>query len=437
VLIFRFSDYGKETLTKVINFVENECIPAEATFHAQIPHDKEQRWKVVPSVMEDLKKKAKAQGLWNLFLSKKHYPKHGMPLSNLEYGVMCEIMGRSISIAPQAMNCSAPDTGNMEVFAKYGTEAQQKRWLEPLLKGEIRSSFAMTEKGISSSDAKNISGSIVQDGDEIVINAHKQWISGAGDPRNGIHIVVGKSDPTNKNSYLQQSIVLVPANTPGVKLVRPMTVFGYDDAPEGHFEVKYENVRVPKENLVAGWGRGFEVLQGRLGPGRLHHCMRGIGVAGRALDAMIERATDPKRKTFGKQMYEHGTVVADIAHARIAIDQCRWLVLSAANQVDAGDAKSALKEISEAKIAVFTAVQHVIDRAMQVHGGEGIDGALPLAYLWAMNRTLRYADGPDEVHIMQLGKSELKNSKAIHEKAARIRGLTEKSLKQYNVKLHL
>jgi len=430
-------DYGKETLTKVIDFVENECIPAEDTFHAQVSTDPAKRWKSVPPIMEELKQKAKARGLWNLFLSKKHYPKHGVPLTNLEYGVMCEILGRSATIAPQACNCSAPDTGNMEVFAKYGTEAQQKKWLEPLLKGEIRSAFAMTEKGVSSSDAKNISGEIRLDGDEIVINAHKHWISGAGDPRNQVHIVVGKSDPNNKVSYKQQSIVLVPANNPGVKLVRPMTIFGYDDAPEGHFEVIYDNVRVPKENLVAGWGRGFEVLQGRLGPGRLHHCMRGIGVASRALDLLLARVTDPKRKTFGKQLYEHGTVVSDIAKCRIEIDQCRYLTLAAANAVDAGDAKTAMKEISEAKIAVFMSVQNIIDRAMQVHGGEGLDHSHPLAYMFAMNRTLRYADGPDEVHIGQLGKIELKKAPEVHKLLAHQKSRNLELQKQHNVKAHL
>ncbi|KAG8764689.1 hypothetical protein FRC16_008310, partial [Serendipita sp. 398] len=301
-----FSPYAKETLANLVDFVHNEIEPARKVWEAQLPNDPVQRWKTIIPITEELKVKARKRGLWNLFLSKKHYPEHGVDLTNLEYAVMAEILGRCGQFGSEAVNCSAPDTGNMEVLARYGTPEQQKKWLVPLLNGQIRSAFSMTEKGVASSDATNIETSIRQEGDSIVINGHKWWISGAGDPRCKLHIVMGKSDPGNKNKYLQQSVVLVPPNTPGVKIVRPMHVFGYDDAPEGHCEVIYDNVRVPLSNLVLGWGRGFEIIQGRLGPGRIHHCMRSIGAAQYALDLMIQRVTDPNRKTFGKFLYQHG-----------------------------------------------------------------------------------------------------------------------------------
>ncbi|KAG6820449.1 hypothetical protein H0H93_000445 [Arthromyces matolae] len=303
----KFSPYAKETLAKLITFLEHEVYPASKLAHAQLPEDPVQRWKTVIPIIAELKQKAKKLGLWNLFLSKAHYPEHGVPLTNLEYAVMAEILGRGGHIASEVVNCSAPDTGNMEVLARYGSPAQQKQWLIPLLNGDIRSAFAMTEKNVASSDAKNIQTSIRREGNDIVINGHKWWISGAGDPRCKIHLVMGKSDPGNKSAYNQQSVVIVPADAPGVKVIRPMRVFGYDDAPEGHCEIIYENVRVPLDNLVLGWGRGFEIIQGRLGPGRIHHCMRSIGVAQGALDLMLERVTDPGRKTFGKYLYEHAS----------------------------------------------------------------------------------------------------------------------------------
>ncbi|KAA1466174.1 acyl-CoA dehydrogenase NM domain-like protein [Dentipellis sp. KUC8613] len=345
----KFSPYAKETLAKLVKFMEEEVAPSLRLAHSQIPDDPVARWKTVIPIVEELKGKARKLGLWNLFLSKTHYPEHGVPLTNLEYAVMAEITGRYGHFGPETINCSAPDTGNMEVLARYGSPEQQKKWLVPLLNGEIRSAFSMTERFVSSSDATNIRTSIRQEGNEIVINGHKWWISGAGDPRTKLHIVMGKSDPNNPDRYNQQSVVIVPADTPGVTIVRPMKVFGYDDAPEGHCEVIYDNVRVPLSNLVLGWGKGFEIIQGRLGPGRIHHCMRSIGAAQVALDLMIQRVTDPSRKTFGKYLYEHGTVVADIAKSRAEIESARLLVLSAALQIDKFRAKGAMKEIGIAK----------------------------------------------------------------------------------------
>ncbi|EAU84567.2 acyl-CoA dehydrogenase [Coprinopsis cinerea okayama7 len=416
----KFSPFAKETLAKLIKFLEEEVEPANKLAHLQLPDD-ERRWKTVLPVLEELKAKAKKLGLWNLFLSKAHYPEHGVPLTNLEYGVMAELLGYCGHIASEAVNCSAPDTGNMEVLARYGSPEQQKKWLIPLLNGEIRSAFAMTEKNVASSDATNIRTSIRREGNEIVINGHKWWISGAGDPRCAVHLVMGKSDPDNKSKYHQQSVVLVPANHPGVKIIRPMKVFGYDDAPEGHCEIIYENVRVPLDNLVLGWGRGFEIIQGRLGPGRIHHCMRSIGHAQRALDLMLQRVTDPGRKTFGKYLYEHGTVVADIAKSRAEIEGARLLVLSAALQIDKFKAKGALKEIGIAKFVVPTMALTVIDRAIQSFGAEGVSQDTELAARWAGLRTLRIADGPDAVHIQQVGQRELKRVPRLVERTREIK----------------
>ncbi|ELU41552.1 acyl-CoA dehydrogenase [Rhizoctonia solani AG-1 IA] len=382
----KFTPFGKETLAKVVDFVQ--------IFHAQISTDPKLRWATTPPIVEELKAKAKARGLWNLFLSKAHYPDVGVPLTNVEVR-LCD------AHPSESMNCSAPDTGNMEVFARYGTPEQKKKWLVPLMNGEIRSAFSMTERFskraslFASSDATNIQTSIRREGDEIVINGHKWWISGAGDPRCRVHLVMGKSDPKNPSPYKQQSIVIVPADAPGVRVIRPMQVFGYDDAPEGHCEIIYENVRVPASNIIAGWGKGFEVIQGRLGPGRIHHCMRSIGIAQRALDLMLERVTDERKKPFGKVLAEHGTVVANIAKSRAEIEGARLLVLSAAHQIDQFKAKGALKEIGI--FVVPGMALQVVDRAMQVHGAEGISQDTPLAKLWAGLRTLRYADGPDEV----------------------------------------
>ncbi|KAL9938815.1 hypothetical protein V8E36_002534 [Tilletia maclaganii] len=409
----KFSPFAKETLTKVLDFLLTECLPAEKLYHAQISTDPAKRWESVPGVVEILKQKAKDRGLWNLFLSKRHYPQHGVPLTNLEYAVIAELTGRVSHMGSEALNCAAPDTGNMEVLAKYGTTEQQDKWLKPLLNGEIRSAFSMTERFVASSDATNIRTSIRQEGNEIVINGHKWWISGAGDPRCKLHILMGKSDPENSNKHRQQSIVLIPSDAPGVKVVRPMQVFGYDDAPEGHCEVIYENVRVPLSNLVLGWGRGFEIIQGRLGPGRIHHCMRSIGVAERALDLMLIRVTDERKKTFGKLLAQHGTIVADIAKSRMAIDQARLLVLAAANRIDTTNAKGAIQYIGMSKAVVPQMALDVVDRAMQSYGAEGLCQDQPLASAWAQLRTLRYADGPDEVHIQQLGKIELRRVAAI------------------------
>ncbi|KAI9247509.1 acyl-CoA dehydrogenase/oxidase [Phascolomyces articulosus] len=403
----------QDLYAKAKDFVENECIPAEKVFAAQMGQN-ENRWKVIPPVLEELKTKARALGLWNLFLGRE-YGAFGAGLTNVEYGLIAELTGRS-SLGPEAMNCSAPDTGNMEVFAKYGTKAQQERWLKPLLNGQIRSAFAMTEPAVASSDATNIETNIRREGNEYVINGRKWWISGAGDPRCAVYLVMGKSDPDNSNRHKQQSLVIVPADTPGIDVVRPMHVFGFDDAPEGHCEIIFKDVRVPVENIVLGEGRGFEVIQGRLGPGRIHHCMRCIGKAERALELMIARVTDPSRRTFGKGLAEHGTIVADIAQSRIEIDQARFLVLSAAQKIDEVQAKGAKKEISMAKIAVPTMLLNVVDRAMQAHGAAGISQDTPLAGFFVRARTLRYADGPDEVHRNQLGKTELRRAAEIVQK---------------------
>ncbi|KAH9077454.1 acyl-CoA dehydrogenase/oxidase [Lactarius deliciosus] len=401
----KFSPYAKETLAKLIAFFEEEVWPAERLARAQLPDDAT-RWQTVIPIIEELKAKARKLGLWNLFLSKAHYPEHGVPLTNLEYAVMAEIMGRSGHLGSEVTNCSAPDTGNMEVLARYGNAEQQKKWLTPLLNGEIRSAFAMTERFVASSDATNIRTSIRQEGDEIVINGHKWYISGAGDPRTKVHLVLGKSDPNNSNAHLQQSVVIVPADTPGVKVVRQMMVMGFDDAPEGHSEVIYDNVRVPLGNLVLGWGRGFEIIQGRLGPGRIHHCMRSIGAAQVALDTMIRRVTDPSRKTFGKFLYEHGTVVADIAKSRAEIESARLLVLSAA-----------LQEIAIAKFIVPSMALQVVDRTIQAFGAEGLSQDQDLAFVFANLRTLRIAD----VHIQQVGQRELRRAPALARKTAEIK----------------
>ncbi|EDR14157.1 uncharacterized protein LACBIDRAFT_305700 [Laccaria bicolor S238N-H82] len=433
----KFSPYAKETLAKLIKFMEDEVFPAVRVAHAQIPTDPERRWKTIVPIIAELKEKAKKLGLWNLFLSKAHYPEHGVPLTNLEYAVMAEILGRAGHMGPEAVNCAAPDTGNMEVLARYGSPEQQKKWLVPLLNGDIRSAFAMTEKGVASSDATNIRTSLRREGDEIVINGHKWWISGAGDPRTKLHLVMGKSDPTNKNHYNQQSVVIVPADAPGVTVVRPMHVFGYDDAPEGHCEVIYENVRVPLGNLVLGWGRGFEIIQGRLGPGRIHHCMRSIGAAQASLDLMLERVTDPGRKTFGKYLYEHGTVIADIAKSRAEIESARLLVLSAALQIDKYKAKGALKEIGIAKFVVPEMALTVIDRAIQAFGAEGVSQDQELAGRWAGLRTLRIADGPDAVHIQQVGQRELRRAPGLVKKAAERKRKEGVLMEKAGIKGHL
>ncbi|KAI0028029.1 acyl-CoA dehydrogenase/oxidase [Vararia minispora EC-137] len=432
----KFSPFAKETLAKLIRFLEEEVQPALPVAAAQLPPGPE-RWKTVLPVIEDLKAKAKALGLWNLFLSKVHYPQHGVPLTNLEYAVMAELLGRYGHISSEATNCAAPDTGNMEVLARYGSPAQQKRWLLPLLNGEIRSAFAMTERFVASSDATNIQTAMRQEGNEIVINGHKWYASGAGDPRCSIYLVMGKSDPSNTSAYKQQSVVLVPADTPGITVVRQMHVMGYDDAPHGHSEIVFKDVRVPVENLVLGWGRGFEIIQGRLGPGRIHHCMRSIGAAQQALDTMILRMTDPARKTFGKFLWEHGTIIADLAKSRAEIESARLLVYSAALQIDKVQAKGALKEIGIAKFTVPSMALEVVDRAIQAFGAMGVSQDTELAQSWANLRTLRIADGPDAVHLQQIGQRELKRAAALRAKKDQLTKREEAAIKKWNVKAQL
>jgi acyl-CoA dehydrogenase len=398
---FSHSEKVRDLQERITQFMENHVYPAEAPYHHELEQNRRagNPWQVT-KVLEDLKKKAKAADLWNLFLP---HSEHGAGLTNLEYAPLCEIMGRS-HIAPEAFNCSAPDTGNMEVLARYATKAQQQRWLVPLLAGEIRSAFAMTEPRVASSDATNIESSIVRDGDSYVINGRKWWTSGAGDPRCEILIFMGKTNP-EAGRHSQQSMILVPMKTPGVKVLRTLTVFGYDHAPHGHAEVDFVNVRVPVENLLLGEGRGFEIAQGRLGPGRIHHCMRTIGVAERALELMCKRAQS--RVAFGKKLSEQGVTLERIAEARIMIDQTRWLVLNAAYMMDTVGNRAAKAEIAMIKVAAPTMTLKVLDWAIQMHGGGGVSDDFPLAALWAGARTLRLADGPDEVHREQIGKLEL------------------------------
>jgi acyl-CoA dehydrogenase len=382
-------------------FMDDHVYPAELRFHEEMEKNRHAGNPWQPThVMEELKRKARAENLWNLFLPESEY---GAGLTNLEYAPLCEIMGRS-HIAPEAFNCSAPDTGNMEVLARYATPAQQERWLKPLLDGRMRSAFAMTEPDVASSDATNIQSSIVRDGNHYVINGRKWWTSGAGDPRCEILIFMGKTNPAAAR-HSQQSMILVPMNTPGVKRVRQLTVFGYDHAPHGHAQIDFTDVRVPAENILLGEGRGFEIAQGRLGPGRIHHCMRLIGVAERALELLCRRAQT--RVAFGKRISEQGVTLERIAESRILIDQARWLVLNAAYMMDTAGNRAAKKEIAMIKVAAPTMACQVIDWAMQVHGGGGVSDDFPLAAAYAAARTLRFADGPDEVHREQIGKLEL------------------------------
>jgi len=398
---FSHSDKVRALQDELTGFMEAHIYPAEARFNEEIEANRRRGDPWAPTeVMEELKRKAKAANLWNLFLP---HSEHGAGLTNLEYAPLCEIMGRS-DIAPEAFNCSAPDTGNMEVLARYATREQQRRWLVPLLDGRIRSAFAMTEPDVASSDATNIQSSIVRDGDHYVINGRKWWTSGAGDPRCEILIFMGKTDPTAQR-HSQQSMILVPMNTPGVRRVRQLTVFGYDHAPHGHAELEVVDARVPVENLLLGEGRGFEIAQGRLGPGRIHHCMRLIGLAERALELMCKRAQ--QRVAFGRRVSEQGVTLERIADSRILIDQARWLVLNAAYMMDTVGNRAAKKEIAMIKVAAPNMACQVIDWAIQVHGGGGVSGDFPLAAAYAGARTLRFADGPDEVHREQIGKLEL------------------------------
>ena len=392
------SERASELRTRLAAFMAEQIYPNEGRYHEEL--EAVDRWQV-PRVMEELKAKARSVGLWNLFLPG---GEHGAGLTNLEYAPLCEIMGRS-AIGPEAFNCSAPDTGNMEVLARYGTPEQQQRWLKPLLAGEIRSCFAMTEPDVASSDATNICSRIERSGSEYVINGRKWWTSGAGDPRCKIAIFMGKTDPTAA-THKQQSMILVPLDTPGVKIKRLLTVFGYDHAPHGHAEIIFENVRVPVENILLGEGRGFEIAQGRLGPGRIHHCMRLIGVAERSLEAMCRRVLS--RVAFGKPIAEQGTIRADIAESRMEIEQARLLTLKAAYLMDTVGNKQARVEIAMIKVVAPNMALQVIDRAIQAHGGAGVSGDFGLAAAWASARTLRLADGPDEVHREAVAKLELK-----------------------------
>jgi len=394
---FEFSGKVKDLQGRVRAFLEEFVYPNERRYHDEIERN---RWSPT-RVVEELKPKARAAGLWNLFLPN---DEHGAGLTNLEYAPLCESMGRS-AMAPEVFNCAAPDAGNMEVLARYGTPEQKERWLSPLLAGEIRSCFAMTEPAVASSDATNIEASIVRNGGEYVINGRKWWSSGAGDPRCKIAIFMGKTDPSAA-PHKQQSMVLVPMDAPGVKIVRLLTVFGYDHAPHGHGEVTYENVRVPVSNLLLGEGRGFEIAQGRLGPGRIHHCMRCLGVAERALETMCKRVQS--RVAFGKPLAEQGTIRADIAKSRIEIDQARLLTLAAAYKMDTAGNKAARAEISMIKVVAPNVALQVLDRAIQAHGGAGVSQDTFLAEAWAHVRTLRLADGPDEVHLETVAKLELR-----------------------------
>ncbi|KAJ6070642.1 hypothetical protein N7467_011961 [Penicillium canescens] len=402
------SDQAKRTLDLVEEFVEKDCIPADAVYTAQLGEG-EKRWNTTPAIMETLKEKAKKIGLWNMFLPKNHFTQ-GAGFSNLEYGLMAELLGKS-KIASEATNNAAPDTGNMEVFAKYGNDAQKKQWLEPLLQGKIRSAFLMTEPDVASSDATNIELNIRREGNEYVLNGSKWWSSGAGDPRCSIYLVMGKTDPTNRDPYKQQSVVLVPAGLPGITVHRMLHVYGYDDAPHGHGHITFKDVRIPVSNMVLGEGRGFEIIQGRLGPGRIHHAMRAIGAAERALEWLIARVNDERKKTFGQPLVAHGVILEWIAKSRIEVDAARLIVLNAAIKIDQGDAKGALKEIAQAKVLVPQTALAIIDRAVQAYGAAGVCQDTPLAYMWAGIRTLRIADGPDEVHLQQLGKRENKSRK--------------------------
>lgn len=381
--------------------MEEHIYPNERLYEQQL-NEQRSRWSAVPPIMEELKEKAKQAGLWNLFLPESEY---GAGLTNVEYAPLCEIMGRSI-IGPEAFNCGAPDTGNMEVLVRYGTSEQKEKWLKPLLNGDIRSCFSMTEPDVGSSDATNIQCSIVREGDEYVINGRKWWSSGAGDPRCKIAIVMGKSDFT-ASKYEQQSMILVPLNTPGVKIERMLPVFGYDHAPHGHAEIHYDNVRVPASNMLLGEGKGFAIAQGRLGPGRIHHCMRLIGAAERALEELCKRIQN--RSTFNKLLSQQGVIQEWVAESRIEIEQARLLTLKAAYMMDTVGNKKARKEIAMIKVMAPAMALKVIDRAIQAFGAAGVSEDTPLAALWANARTLRLADGPDEVHKAQLARLELKS----------------------------
>ncbi len=390
-----------ELVEKVKDFIDSEVRPKEHVFHEQINVGKD-RWSSYPSVIDELKEKARVKGLWNLFLPESEF---GAGLSNYEYAHLAEEMGKS-HIASEAMNCSAPDTGNMEVIARYGNEQHQEEWLKPLLDGEIRSAFSMTEPGTASSDATNMQATAVLDGDEYVINGEKWWTSGAGDPRCKILIFMCVTNPDNPK-HQRHSMILVPMETEGVEIIKMMHVFGYDDAPHGHAHMKFTNVRVPKENLLLGEGRGFEIAQGRLGPGRIHHCMRAIGAGEVAIELMCKRGMDPNKVAFGKNLAQLGANFDYIAESRIELNAARFLTLDAAVKMDTVGNKIAASEIAQIKVYAPNVALKIIDRAIQIHGGEGVSQLTPLASMYAHMRTLRLADGPDEVHRRAVARYEL------------------------------
>ena len=399
---FDYTDKVKAMQARLLAFMDEHIYPNEKRFFREIAENRAKRNPWVPTALiEELKPKAREAGLWNLFLP--HSKRAPQGLSNLEYAPMCEIMGR-VPFAAEVFNCSAPDTGNMETLERYASEAIKDEWLEPLLRGDIRSAFLMTEPDVASSDATNVQCSIERDGDHYVVNGRKWWSSGAGDPRCAIYIVMGKTDPEAPR-HSQQSMIVIPANTPGVSVLRPLTVFGYDDAPHGHMEVVLKNVRVPASNLLLGEGRGFEIAQGRLGPGRIHHCMRTIGSAERALELMCKRLNS--RVAFGKKISAQGVWHERIADSRIMIEQARLLTLKAAYMMDTVGNKIAKSEIAMIKVIAPNMALQIIDWAIQAHGAGGVSDDFPLAYAWAHQRTLRLADGPDEVHRNSIAKLEL------------------------------
>ena len=398
--MFELSEKAQKLRDQLLAFMDEHIYSNEARYQESIANA-ENRWAPSP-VLEELKAKAKAEGLWNLFLPDSD---HGAGLSNFDYAQLCEIMGRS-HMAPEVFNCSAPDTGNMETLARYGSPEQQRQWLQPLLEGEIRSCFSMTEPDVASSDATNIGCQIRREGDEYVINGRKWWSSGAMTTNCRIAIVMGKTDP-DADKHKQQSMILVPMDTPGVEIIRPLTVFGYDHAPHGHAEIHYNNVRVPADNILLGEGRGFEIAQGRLGPGRIHHCMRTIGVAERALEALCERINE--REAFGQPLAKFDSIRKDIARSRLDIEQARLLTLKAAHMMDTVGNKVARQEIAMIKVAAPRMALEVLDRAIQAHGALGVSQDSFLAAAWAHVRTLRLADGPDEVHLDTIAKLELRD----------------------------
>ena len=392
---------AQDLIARVKDFIEQDCIPSEHIFHDQI-EEGENRWNSYPEVINELKDKAKSKGLWNLFLPESEF---GAGLTNYEYAHLAEVMG-TCSIASEAMNCAAPDTGNMEVIARYGNEKHQEEWLQPLLDGVIRSAFAMTEPGVGSSDATNMQATAVLDGNEYVINGEKWWTSGAGDPRCKILIFMAVTNP-DAAKHQRHSMMLVPMESEGIEIQKMMHVFGYDDAPHGHAHIKFNNVRIPKENLLLGEGRGFEIAQGRLGPGRIHHCMRTIGVGEKAIELMCKRGIDPTKMPFGKNIANLGANCDYIAESRIELNAARLLTLDAAHKMDTVGNKIAASEIAQIKVFAPNVVLKIIDRAIQMHGGEGVSQLTPLASMYAHIRTLRLADGPDEVHRRAVARLEL------------------------------